>query len=199
VTVTSPTPNQVVCAAPTPLPLNAAAVTVNAGATIVGWAVYDNGNIFWSTLGNKPLSTNLLLSAGSHTLQVQAVDSTGGRGSVTVPLTVNACGTGPSGSGPITNWQVFMHNDGGNLDQAISFDVTQAGSYPFDAYIYYGATCDPDQFTDRFGFGTPLNFGAGSGYMFWFIHRPNARNTSAIWLVGNQSSGCVSYATVPVE
>jgi hypothetical protein len=106
---------------------------------------------------------------------------------------------GPSGTGPISNWHGFLYNDGGNLDQAISFTVAQAGSYPFDAYIYYGATCDPTQYTDRFGFGTPLNFGAGMGYSFWFIHRPNNRNTSAVWFVGNQSSGCISYANAPLN
>jgi hypothetical protein len=105
---------------------------------------------------------------------------------------------GPTGTGPISNWQGILYSSGGNLYQAISFTVGQGGAYPFDAYLYYGATCDPTQFTDRFGFGTALNLGANS-YTFWFIHYPNQKNTSAVWYVGNQSSGCINYATAPVQ
>lgn len=201
VTVTSPTPNQVICGTTTPVTVSASAVTGNAGAMIDAWWVYDNGIDVWSTFVITPtMSTTVLLAGGPHTIQVTAWDTTGASSSVNVPVTVNAScgGSGPGGAGPIGNWQGFMYNDGGNLDQAISFTVAQAGSYAFNGTLYYGSTCDPTQFTDQIGFGNPISFGA-NGYTFWFIHYPNNRNTSAIWTVGTQSSGCISYANAPVQ
>ena len=153
-----------------------------------------------NAVGRPSISLNVSpLAAGSHTLRIKAFDSTGASGYVDVPITVNtACGSS-GGSGPVSNWRGLMYNNNGALDQAVEFTVAKSGSYPFDAYLYYGATCDPAQFTDRFGFGVQQSFSAGATYMYAFIHYPNKTNMSAIWKVGTQSSPCISYANAPVE
>ena len=67
---------------------------------------------------------------------------------------------------------------------------------PFNATLYFGANCAPNNWADQFGFGQDISFG-GFSYIFWFSDFPNQPNTSAIWTVGNQSSGCINYAAVP--
>ena len=80
--------------------------------------------------------------------------------------------------------------------QGVRISVANPGTYPFDAVLYYGTTCDPNNWADEFGFGTPLNFG-GFGYIFWFTDFADQSDTSALWYVGNDKSQCVSYAVAP--
>jgi hypothetical protein len=42
-----------------------------------------------------------------------------------------------------------------------------------------------------------MTFGGGSSWLYWFIHWPDTPNVSAVWTMGNQSSGCVNYRTAP--
>ena len=64
--------------------------------------------------------------------------------------------------------------------------------------MFWGSNCNPTQWTDQLNdVGAPMTFGAGSGWLFWFIHRPDEPNVSAVWTMGNQSSGCVNYSTAP--
>jgi len=72
---------------------------------------------------------------------------------------------------------------------------TPPSQLPLEATLYLGTTtCNPDQ-QDNFN-DTGFLTGSG-GWIFWFTHHPSQRNTSAIWTIGNQSSGCVSYANAP--
>jgi len=74
--------------------------------------------------------------------------------------------------------------------------VANPGTYPFDADLYWGATCDPNNQADEFGYGTLLNFG-GFDYIFWFADFADQSGTSALWHVGSDTSQCVSYAVAP--
>jgi hypothetical protein len=74
--------------------------------------------------------------------------------------------------------------------------MNQGGTVAFNATLYFGATCDPNKRADQFGFGNPLTLG-GFGYIFWFHDFPDQPNTSAIWMVGNQTSQCVDYSVAP--
>lgn len=82
--------------------------------------------------------------------------------------------------------------------QGIAFNVnipTPPSQLPLEATLYIGTnTCNParqDNLNDT------ETFNGSGGWIFWFIHHPNNKNTSAIWTIGNQSSGCVSYAAAP--
>jgi hypothetical protein len=84
----------------------------------------------------------------------------------------------------------------GHSYQAAAISVANPGTYPFDADLYFGTTCNPNQQADEFGFGTPLNFG-GFGYIFWFTDFADQSNMSAIWHVGTDKSQCVNYEVAP--
>ncbi|MGA8607857.1 MAG: hypothetical protein WB616_13295 [Candidatus Sulfotelmatobacter sp.] len=53
-------------------------------------------------------------------------------------------------------------------------------AYPFNAILYYGATCDPNSFADRFGFWTAIKFG-GFRIPFWFPDLKDQTGMSALW------------------
>jgi hypothetical protein len=66
---------------------------------------------------------------------------------------------------------------------------------PLEATLYLNSTkCNPASQDNLNDTGAPT--GSGS-WINWFINHPNVKNSSAIWTIGNQSSGCVSYATAP--
>lgn len=82
--------------------------------------------------------------------------------------------------------------------QAIEISVGTAGTYPFNALLYHGTTCDKNDYADQFGFGDPLTLGKAD-YIFWFSAFKNETNMSALWYLGNQTSKCVAYtATTPL-
>ncbi len=197
VNITSPVQNQTVCS---PVTLLASATTTNVGASLANWSVYDEGgNLVWSTAGPaSSIQPSLTFAAGSHTLQIKAFDSAGTSGYTNVTFTVSTASPpcGGNVSGPVTAWRGCMLNDGGLQYQAIQFTLSQPALLSFNATLYNGANCDPTRWADQIGFGTQISFGAW-GYEFWFIHFWNQPNTSAIWTVGNQSSGCINYNAVP--
>ena len=82
--------------------------------------------------------------------------------------------------------------------QGMSFNVnipTPPAELPLEATLYLGTTkCSPAEQDNMNDLGTLTGSG---GWVFWFDHHPNRKNTSAIWSIGNQSSGCVSYAAAP--
>jgi hypothetical protein len=82
--------------------------------------------------------------------------------------------------------------------QGMSFDLTvppPVSQLPVEATLYVGNTkCAPGEEDNLNDTGTLTSSG---GWTFWFTHHPNVKNSSAIWTVGNQSSGCVSYAKAP--
>lgn len=82
--------------------------------------------------------------------------------------------------------------------QGMAFDVnipTPPSALPLEATLYMGTTkCNPASQDNMNDLGTLTSSG---GWIFWFTHHPNRKYTSAIWTIGNQSSGCVNYATAP--
>ena len=82
--------------------------------------------------------------------------------------------------------------------QGMAFQVsvpTPPAQLPLEATLYLGTTtCAPAQQDNMNDLGTLTGSG---GWIFWFSHHPNLKNSSAIWTFGNQSSGCVSYAAAP--
>ena len=89
-----------------------------------------------------------------------------------------------------------MRSVNGQNHQAIDFTLSEGSRLPFNATLYFGANCYPNNWADQFGFGQEVSFG-GFSYIFWFSDFPNQPNTSAIWTVGKQSSGCINYTAVP--
>jgi hypothetical protein len=82
--------------------------------------------------------------------------------------------------------------------QGMAFSVnipTPPSQLPLEGTLYIGSTtCNPDQQDNLNDYGSLTGSG---GWIFWFTHHPNRENTSAIWTIGNQSSGCVNYAKAP--
>ena len=91
-----------------------------------------------------------------------------------------------------------MLNGSGAIAQSlnkVALMVARA-QLPFNATLYSGAKCSPNNRADRFGFGQDISF-AGVSYIFWLSDFSNQPNTSAIWTVCKQSSGCINYTAVP--
>jgi hypothetical protein len=87
----------------------------------------------------------------------------------------------------------------GEQDQAMLITAkipNPPGGLPIEATLYYGSTtCDPAGGVDNLNDLQTLIY-SGS-YYFFFINHPNITGSSAIWTLGNQSSGCVSYEEAP--
>ena len=197
ISVTSPVQNQQVCA---PVTLIASAVTTSVGAHITRWQVDDqNGHALWATAGPvSSIKPEISLPAGTETVQVEAFDSAGQVGGKTVAFDVTTATPpcGGNGNGPVATWRGCMETVNGSQRQAVMVNVDKPATLPFNATLYFGSNCEPSNWADQFGFNQLLNFG-GFGFTFWFRDFPNQPNTSAIWTVGNQSSGCINYSTAP--
>ena len=197
ITVTSPIQNQQVCS---PVTLVASAVTTNPQAEITRWQVSDpSGALLWSTTAQvSSIDPRIALSPGTHTLELEAWDSTDTQTHTNIAFEVSIA-TPPCGgnaSGVVTAWQGCMRSVNGQTHQAIDFTLSEAATLPFNATLYFGANCNPNNWADQFGFGQNIPFG-GFSYIYWFRDFPNQPNTSAIWTVGRQSSGCINYVAVP--
>jgi len=197
IAITSPIQNQQVCS---PATLIASATTTNPGAEIARWQVYDaTGHSLWGT--NTPVSSidpKITLTPGTHTLAIKAWDSTGAQTFTNIAFDVTTA-TPPCGgnaTGAVTSWRGCMRSVNGQSHQAIDFTLSEGSRLPFNATLYFGANCYPNNWADQFGFGQEVSFG-GFSYIFWFSDFPNQPNTSAIWTVGKQSSGCINYTAVP--
>jgi len=142
--------------------------------------------------GTSQVSVSVGSSVATATYAV-TITATGG--GITHTATLNVTVTSANVN-VVKSFRGCMLNQNGHRYQAVQFSVITAGTYPFNATLYYGATCNPNQWADQIGFGNPISFG-GFGYTFWFIHFFDEPNTSAIWTVGNQSSQCFDYSTVP--
>ncbi len=128
------------------------------------------------------------VAPGIYSVLVKASDGTTTR-SARLSLTVASSDAGAT-------FQGCWYHSNGHRYQAVRISVANPGTYPFDAVLYRGATCNPADFADEFGFGTPLNFG-GFGYIFWFRDFSDQSDMSAFWHVGNDRSQCVDYAVAP--
>jgi len=98
--------------------------------------------------------------------------------------------------GPGATFQGCWYQQNGNKYQGAIVSVDNPGTYPFNAVLYHGTTCNPNDFADQFGFGTDLNFG-GFDTIFWFTDFHDQTDTSAIWQVGSDTSACVNYTVAP--
>jgi len=128
------------------------------------------------------------VKVGTYSMYVKASD---GATSRTATLTLKLQIKNPG-----AKFQGCWYKQNGNRYQGVDLSVANPGTYAFNATLYYGATCNPSNWADEFGYGTPLNFG-GFNYIFWFADFHDQADTSAIWQIGPDSSKCVSYATAP--
>lgn len=99
-------------------------------------------------------------------------------------------------SNPNATFKGCWFKQGKNHYQAVDISIGTPGTYTFNAYLYHGTTCNPNDKADQIGNGEKLGFGGG-GYTFWFDRFANQKNMSARWYVGSDSSVCVNYETAP--
>lgn len=128
------------------------------------------------------------VAPGTYSISLKASDGKTSQ-SATLTLKVTSSDAGAKFRG-------CWYKANGHRYQGVRISVANPGTYPFDAVLYHGATCDPNQFADEFGFGTPIYFG-GFDYIFWFADFADQSALSALWHVGGDRSQCVSYATAP--
>lgn len=133
------------------------------------------------------------VAAGDYSIQVNATDGTTTH-AATLQLTVGSGSGGGGSGGSVGTLHGCWYHSGADKYQAVKFSMNSAATVTFNATLYFGATCS--QFADQFGFGQSLNLG-GFGYIFWFRDFKDQTGTSAIWMVGNQTSQCVDYSTAP--
>jgi hypothetical protein len=129
------------------------------------------------------------VATGTYTLKVTATDGTS---STAANLTLKVTGS----VSPNATFKGCWYKQNGHRYQGVDISVGTPGTYPFNAVLYRGSTCDPNNFADQFGFGQLINFG-GFGYTFWFTDFADQTGMSALWYVGNQHSQCVNYAVAP--
>lgn len=134
----------------------------------------------------------------SRAAQNHSADSTGASryGVVAVPLRPGQLNSDDSPQNADANFQGCVYKTGKNRFQAVDVTVKNPGTYPFNAKLYYGTTCDPNTQADQFGFGQEIYFG-GYGYIFWFDAFANKADMSALWYVGTDVSKCVNYKSAP--
>lgn len=127
---------------------------------------------------------------GNYPINVTATD---GATSAAAKLTLNVT----SGSGNANaKFKGCWFKQSGHSYQAVDISVGNPGTYPFNAILYNGATCDANNRADQIGFGQPITFG-GFGYTFWFTDFADQTDMSALWYVGDESSQCINYAVAP--
>ncbi|MGA2048110.1 MAG: hypothetical protein ABSG96_10475 [Terracidiphilus sp.] len=189
VTVTSPSHDQTVEGSTT-IVATAAQTSLTDGG-IAFWGIYDSGNLLWVDTNPDPsINVNLALSAGPHNLQVSAYDNSFTASTATIPVV-------SSSSGVTVSWQACMYTDQGQQYQAMRFVPGQPVTGMLQSEMFNNSNCAPAQWTDQLNdIGASSTWG-GNGYLYWFIHRPNIPGVSAVWTVGNQTSGCVNYSTAP--
>ncbi len=142
--------------------------------------------------GTSKLTLNVASSVqtGSYPLSVTASAGKTTQ-SATLTLKVTSGSTNPNAS-----FKGCWFKQGGHRYQGVDVSVGTPGTYPFNAVLYHGATCDPNSFADQFGFGQLIQFG-GFGYTFWFSDFKDQTDLSALWYVGDDTSQCVNYAVAP--
>lgn len=153
------------------------------------------------------LSPATIPAPGSGTSKVTlTVDSSTQTGSY--PLTVTASEGSTSESAALTlkvtsgstnpkaTFKGCWYKKSGHRYQGVDVSAANAGTYPFNAVLYHGTTCNPNDFADQFGFGELITFG-GFGYTFWFTDFKDQPDMSALWYVGDEKSQCVNYEVAP--
>ena len=190
VTVTSPSKNETVSGKVTVTAT--AAQTNKTDGSIVYWAIFDSGNLLYVDVNpNSTLNVELALSKGAHTLQVAAYDDSYTASTATIPVNLSA-------SGNAITWHACIYTQNGQRYQAMKILPQQTVTGVLQSEMFWNSGCNPTQWTDQMNdVGSTMTFGAGSGYIFYFIHRANIPGVSAVWTMGDQTSGCVNYSTAP--
>jgi hypothetical protein len=186
VTVTSPTNNQIVSS---PVKFQASA-TADTGQTIVSMQVYVDYISVYSVNGAS-INTSLAVASGTHSVIISATES---NSTVLYSSTLNITVTG---GGPVATFTGCVYNQTGNKYQAVRISLNQSATVTFDANLYYGTSCNPNQWADEFGFGQQLNLSSDFSYIFWFRDFQNQMNMSALWKINNQTSKCINYLVAP--
>jgi len=138
-----------------------------------------------STEGISVAST---AATGTYSLKTTATD---GKKSSSATLTLKIAGADPG-----TTFQGCWYQQSGHKYQGVRVSVANPGTYPFDADLYNGTSCDPSDWADEFGFGQEIKFG-GFDYIFWFSDFKDQTNMSALWHVGPDTSACINYEIAP--
>jgi len=136
------------------------------------------------------ISVQASVKPGSYAIKITAA---GGTSTHSATLTLKVAASNP---GPGAKFQGCWYQQTGSKYQGVIISVDNPGTYPFNAVLYHGTTCNPNDFADQFGFGTDLNFG-GFDTIFWFTDFHDQTDTSAIWQVGSDTSACVNYTVAP--
>jgi hypothetical protein len=160
----------------------ASTAPVTAARTVAISALY--GDTVAGTSLNIAPTVSGAVALGTDSLRAPANDGTASQ---------NASLTSPD---PQAQFRGCWYRQNGHRYQGVYIKVANPGTYPFDADLFRGATCDPAKKADEFGFGTRLHFG-GFGYIFWFTDFADQIHMSAFWHVGKDKSKCVSYAIAP--
>jgi hypothetical protein len=139
-------------------------------------------------------------SAGSvHGRGLRAPGSTADEAAISQrqePSDEDALRSSTSGRNPHAAFKGCWYKQGKRRYQAVDMAVGTAGTYPFNAILYYGTTCDAHDVADQIGFGGPQNL-SEANYIFWFTAFADKTNMSARWYLGDEQSECVSYEEAP--
>ncbi len=137
------------------------------------------------------IKVDLALSKGAHKLQVVAYDDSFTGSTATIPVVSGSTGV-------TTTWHACMYTKNGEQYQAMQISPHQTLTGVLQSQMFWNSNCDPVQWTDQLNdVGSQMTFGAGSKWTYYFIHRANTPGVSAVWTMGNQTSGCVNYNTAP--
>lgn len=188
--MTTPSPNQSVNGSVTIAAT--AQQTSTTDGSIYSWGIFDGSDLLWVDENpDTAINVNLALSAGAHSLRVVAYDDSFTGSTATVPVTSTT-------SGVTAGWNACIYTQNGEQYQAMQISPSQTLTGVLQSQMFWGSNCDPTQWTDQLNdVGQTMTFGAGSSWTYWFIHRPDMPNVSAVWTMGNQSSGCVNYSAAP--
>jgi len=143
-----------------------------------------------SSTANLTVSSSV--AAGTYSILVTATGGTNSR-SATLKLKVGSSSSG----GPGATFSGCWYQSGGDSYQGVVVTTTNTGDWPFYANLYFGATCNPNDWADDFGLGEILYFSPMYTWTFWFNHFPNQTAMSAQYQIGPQLSQCINYATAP--
>ncbi len=125
------------------------------------------------------------VATGTYALHLKAIEgTTTTSATLTLKIAVN----------PDARFQGCWYSTNGHRYQGVLVSVEHPGSYPLDAELYYGTTCDPNAQADEIGFGTDVNFG-DFDWIFYFDAFADESNMSTRWHVGPDTSACFAYTS----
>ncbi|MGA7399844.1 MAG: hypothetical protein WBW38_07480 [Candidatus Sulfotelmatobacter sp.] len=136
------------------------------------------------------ISVGSSVPAGSYPLTITSIEGSDSASARTTLKVISSSGN------PNAKFKGCWYKQSGHSYQAVDFSLGNPGTYPFNAILYYGTTCNANDVADQIGFGELVDFGA-VGWTFWFSAFADQTDMSALWYVGEDSSQCVNYETAP--